>query len=505
MSENLNTIATFSSQGIKTDLKISQDQHKAFICSDLEDPNNKEHVINWELFTTEVCNWLESHLVIDFIDDRALKDAFTKLKEGIFKVNRKVAQGIKAGEPRDGKLIFLVKPFTKNFKGEYSVKEKFHNNFDNIRKGNFILRLYEPKEGTPGMTVTGEHLPSLQGKPVEISLGEGVDLLSPDGSFSNAQATKDGYVLYESNTISVVDVLTIESDIDHKTGSISFIGSILVRGSVKKGFSVQAEKELTINGNCYNSHLVSNENNIIINGKVLGEDTIEHFSPETLESNALVKIQAKEDVRAKSIQSQAIFTYGTITIEEHASRCLLSSANSIYIGKSLYAARIRTVCGLDVGILGNQSGASNFIELLSPEEASREYMILLEKRNSIIEQQKLLSIFLGPYLENPASLKKLQAAHKSKIESSLKKLLDLNNQIEKIDTMITKTRNESKQSLAGRVNVKERAFPGTKIVAGDQEYFISEEITAPFSILYDFKNNTFIKTDIAPLECIFEE
>jgi uncharacterized protein len=505
MTDTLETIASFSNQGIRTDLKISEDQHKAFIYSEHETSSTQTVNVNWEMFITETCNWLESHILLNFIDDRALKDAFTKIKEGVVKVNRKIAQGIKPGEPRDGKLVLLVKPFNNSHKSSYSVKDKFQNNFDNIRKGNFIFRLYQPKEGAPGTTVTGEHIPPLPGQPVEITLGEGVELLSPDGSFSNARATRDGYVQYESGIISIMDTLIIDSDIDHKSGSISFVGSIVVKGSVKKGFSVQAEKELSIEGDCHNSTLISNEKSISLKGKILGEDIIKHFSPETLESDSLIKIQAKENIHAEGIQSQAIFTYGTITINEHASRCLLSSANSVYIGQSLYAARVRTVCGIEVGTLGNQSGASNLIELLSPEEASREYMLLLEKKLMINQQQQLLSVFLGPYLENPASLKRLQAAHREKIELSLKKLLELNKQSEKIDALISSTKEDSSKSLSSRVNIREKAFPGTKITGGDQHYYFSEEAKGPFSILYDFRKNTFTKTDIAPLECIFEE
>jgi uncharacterized protein len=506
MANALTTISSFSNQGIKTDLKVTEDYLKAFINSEPEKSlvKHEQLLINWDLFKTETCNWLESQLDIDLIDSRALTDAFSKLKTETYAIDRKIAQGIKPGTPRDGKILFLVKPFSKSFSGAYSLKDKFQKHFDSVRKGDFILRKYEPKEGSPGRGVTGKVIVSSQGKQVEINIGEGIELLTPENSFTIAQAMKDGYVLKEANTVSVCETLTIDTDVNHKTGSISFVGSISILGSVKKGFSVQAEKELVVEGDCYDARLESLEKSIIIRGKIIGDDTIEHFSPETLESHSLVKIQAKEEVHAHTVQSQAIFSFGSIIIDKDASRCLLSSANSIRIGESLFAARIRTVCGIDVGVLGNKSGASNLIELLNPEQASREYMILIEKKDALLEQQRILSVFLGPYLENPLVLKRLQTTHRGKIESSLRTLIDLNKQIEKIDTLIASSKKHSKKSLYSRVNIHQKIFPGTRIIADDQEFYFSKE-EGPASILYDFTNKAFTRTVIAPLQCTFEE
>jgi uncharacterized protein (DUF342 family) len=507
MANELKTISSYTNQGIKTDLKITEDRLKAFINSELENPlqSQDQLLIDWELFKTEICNWLEAHLDIDLIDNRALSDTFSRLKAGTYSIDRKIAQGVKPGAPRDGKIIFLVKPFSKSFSGAYSLKEKFQKHFDSVRKGDFIFRKYEPKEGSPGKEVSGKVIVSTQGKQVEIHVGDGIELLTSENSFTIAQAMKDGYILKEANAVSVCETLTIDTDVDHKTGSITFVGSISILGSVKKGFSVHAEKELTVEGDCYDARLESIEKSIIIRGKIIGDDTIEHFSPETLESHALVKIQAKEEVHAHTVQSQAIFSFGSITINQNASRCLLSSANSIRIGDSLFAARVRTVCGIEVGILGNKSGAPNFIELLNPEQASREYMILLEKKDMLLEQQRVLSVFLGPYLENPLALKRLQSNHRNKIESSLKTLIDLNKQIEKIDTLIIRSKQHSKKSLFSRVNIHHKIFPGTRIIADDQEFYFSKEEEGPASILYDFTNKAFTRTVIAPLQCTFEE
>lgn len=505
MKDDLYIQATFDSQGIKTELKFTPDQLSAFIYSECIENSAEEINIDWVKFRNEFCAWLESEILIDLINDRALKDALIKLEEGVFKVNRKIASGIPASEPRDGKLIHLVKPYNPKINSSYSIREKFSKNFDNIKSGDFVARLYLPKDGSSGLTVKGEKVPALSGKEIEIEIGEGLEIVSPEVTFTNIKANKDGYLLQNSNTLSIIDTLTISSNVDHTSGSIYFISNIHVKGDVKKGFSVIAEKTLNINGDCFSSVLGSNNSSIVIDGKIIGEDSIEHFSPETLESDELIKIYAKEEVKAKSIQSQSIFSFGNIIIQENASRCLLSSGNSIYIGKSLFSARVRTVCGIEVETLGNKSNAPNLIELIHPAEASREYLILVEKRSNLIEQQKILSVFLGPYIENKSSLSRLNSIHKKKIEASLKKLLDINNQLDKVNQMIFELKNSSRLSIYSRVNILRKAFPGTKIIANDKEYFISEEISSPTSITFDFKESVFTKTDISPIECLYEE
>lgn len=73
--------------------------------------------------------------------------------------------------------------------------------------------------------------------------GTGIRTKAPDRLY----AAIDGYVLYEEGKIVVRHLLTIADDVDFHTGNISFIGNVIIKGSVRSGFTVQA-RDVTIQG-----------------------------------------------------------------------------------------------------------------------------------------------------------------------------------------------------------------------------------------------------------------
>ena len=66
--------------------------------------------------------------------------------------------------------------------------------------------------------------------------GTGIKRDFPDKLF----AAVDGYVCYKEGRILVRNPLTVHSDIDYHTGNVDFVGNVVIEGSVRSGFSIEA-------------------------------------------------------------------------------------------------------------------------------------------------------------------------------------------------------------------------------------------------------------------------
>lgn len=508
MESKLKVVQSLITSGVKIELKISHDLLKAFISSELIDPKEIDQTaeIDWTSFEKSLSFFLENNLSKDLIDRRALKDALENIKTNKHKKDRRIAQGTAPGKARDGKLIYLVKPYSSEFSGQYNLSDKYQKRFDSIRAGDIVLRIYPPIIGTVGRTVDGKEIPGETGKETTVEIGENLKFLDQvKKSYQEVASLIDGFLTIDKNKINAEDTLTIKSDIDHHTGSIRFLSKVIIKGSVKSGFSVSSDKGITINGDSYGATLESSEGDIHVNGKIIGTDSIQHFNPISLDTDSLIRIQSKGSFKAESILSQNVFCFGDIIIEKSAGRCLLSSAASIFIGGSLYSARVRTVCGMEVRILGNDSEASTLIELLSTNEASREFLVLKEHYDKLIEEQRILSIFLGVYLDKPSSIHMLVPAHKLKIETALKKFMALKERSDKIKSQMDEVSKSSTNTKESRVNIIQTVYPGVIITSGDIIYRFDKKEDGPFAIVYHPSNKKFERTEISPLQCIFED
>ena len=61
-------------------------------------------------------------------------------------------------------------------------------------------------------------------------------------------ATSDGMATQSGEKLAVLPLLTIESDVDFRTGHVEFDGSLVIQGSVRPGFRVEATGSIQVLG-----------------------------------------------------------------------------------------------------------------------------------------------------------------------------------------------------------------------------------------------------------------
>jgi len=116
----------------------------------------------------------------------------------------------------------------------------------NVTAGQTLAALVDPGPGTPGSTVTGEAVPARPGREACLVAGDNVNAV--DRGRRLAAAT-DGHVqLGVGARISVLRVFEVKGSVDLTTGNISFLGSLVVRGDVTDGMTVEARGDVTVEG-----------------------------------------------------------------------------------------------------------------------------------------------------------------------------------------------------------------------------------------------------------------
>ncbi|HMO18794.1 MAG TPA: FapA family protein [Oligoflexia bacterium] len=488
--------------GVNIILEIVEQGVKAFVT--LERASLSEEV-PWEQFEAEFCAWIECYVAVENTDSRSINEALSIIKKNKIARRRKIAEGSGPSRGRDGRLVLLVKPYTGSFDGTYNPSEKLQKLFDNIEAGTIVGRIYPPAKGMSGLTVKNEQIPAESGAEINVVIGGELEIRKSDKSYLEIVAKDQGYLLRKGLDLSLQQEFVVGRDINHKTGSIDFIGSVQVKGGVKDGFLVRGKRGVTILGDVDNAHIKSEDGPVIIKGKVVGRDSVEHFSPLDLKTDDLRSIESGDSVEIDSITGQSIFAAKNIQIARFASRSLISAAGIIRIGGSLAASRARVVCGLEASVLGNDSEVKTFIELLSLKEASHEYLSKKQALEGLLQEEESIILFLGPFLSSDKKSLKITDSHRKKVQAVLERLKEVKRRIEVLKESIDRLLAEPVTTKVSQVAILKECFPGVLIRAGDKEFTVVERIFGPCSIVFNWETGQFSKEEIMTLSCEFNE
>ncbi|MFN3411233.1 MAG: FapA family protein [Exilispira sp.] len=234
-----------------------------------------------------------------------LEDVVTRIADE--KIEYKEIVVARAKQPVHGKDAEIKMYFEPNsektiYKSIAEDKFDFKNivkNIQNVLKGDLICEKIPATPGEDGYTVTGKLLPARKGIDRQILAGPNTEL-SPDGKF--LRATVDGHVVKKGGKIGVEPVKHINGDVGIKTGNITFVGSVVVHGSVLDGFSVKAKGNIEIRGSVGKCEIIS-DNDIYIAQGINGH------------SEGL--ISAEGSVFSKFIENTRVFAGKSVIVDDH--------------------------------------------------------------------------------------------------------------------------------------------------------------------------------------------
>ncbi len=227
-----------------------------------------------------------------------------------------IALGKPAIDGKDGSIENL---FSRS-RNKINIKEDTHGNVNykelnmiqSVHKGDVICEIIPPTLSIDGKAVTGEVVKGKDGKNPVIPNGKNT-VISEDQTCLLADI--DGEVVYEEKKFKVINLLTINHDVDNSIGNIDFAGDVLIKGDVREGYTVKADGNIRIIGTVEGSTVIAGGNLIIDRGMTGGSKGI---------------IETKGTLKCKYLENCRV--YAKCGIEAHQIMyCDLSTDESIIV------------------------------------------------------------------------------------------------------------------------------------------------------------------------------
>ena len=184
----------------------------------------------------------------------------------VYNIPYEVAAAI---QPVDGRDAYIAYNFetdrtkmrlTENKTGQVDFKEL--NLIQNVVEGQPLAQKMLPQQGKGGKTIMGRYLEAKNGKDINIPLGVNVKL-ADDGV--TILAACNGEVLLQGDKICVEPVRE-EKGVNIKTGNVTFMGTVIVRGNVEDGFNIKADGNVEIYGAVGNCRIEAGGDIVISQG-----------------------------------------------------------------------------------------------------------------------------------------------------------------------------------------------------------------------------------------------
>jgi uncharacterized protein len=227
-----------------------------------------------------------------------------------------------------------------------------------VRSGQKIASIIPPTRGVNGKSILNKELVSTPGKPFRLRLGK--NIVEKDNQL---YATIDGQLSLVDNRINVFPVFEVPGDLDLKTGNITFIGNVVIRGNVPTGYSVTAGGDIKIFGMVEGADLNAG-GSIFVSGGIAGSNR--------------GKITAGGDIQASYINQGQIKAGHNIEVTTTILHSIVNAGHQI-------------LCKNGSIIGGSCSAGSSIISLKIGNEMQSRTEISFNVDQQVYEKEKILT------------------------------------------------------------------------------------------------------------------
>ncbi len=336
-----------------------------------------------------------------------------------------------------------------------SVDYKNFTNFIMVNKGDLLIKRTPPTEGSKGFDVTGAEIFPMPGKENIIEAMDGVTVNEDKTEY---RAKCSGHVVFTGTMISVLPLLSVDGNVDYRTGNINFEGTVYVSKDVLTGFSVNAD-DIIIEGIDEDAVLTArNSINIKVGIKGLGNKGY---------------VKAGVDVVTGYSENSRISARGSIEIKKYcfnsalsANRIFTSSKDAIVNGGSLRAFSV-----VHLHNAGSKGTNDMLIEAgTSQEMEERAYNIKAELEQLGETLKKIMSVLSQTDLKNPAVVK----------NPKVRKLLETASMLKRKQSLLEAKLEETKKKSCHpdpRIIIENNARAGIKIKIFNSQIVLKTDMT----------------------------
>lgn len=381
----------------------------------------------------------------------------------VFKMPQTIAQGQRPKEGKDEEIIYKFPVDASKLEETETGSVDFKNikNFTNFRAGTVLAEKKPAKPGEPGFTVTGDELKARDGKIKNWKVGKGAKLSDDE---LQVTAEVDGHACLVADRITVMNTVEVPAHVDYSIGNIRFIGNVVVRGSVRPGFTVETEGDLSVQGNIEKTH-ISCGGNLNIQGNIFGQ------------GDCVIEVDG--DCTVGTIDQATVRVRGNLKINKYATHSNLAAGGKIELtaknGK-LIGGDIHAYQMIDAPTIGNAMatltkltvGTNPFVsqelEKLQTEHAELEQKV--EQVKTAIETLDKRKQAMGGKLDpkNEELYKKLKL-----VQSKLKP------DFEKLSAELKDKKTQMVETKDAKIRVSQIIYPGVVISFRDRIQYKTQD------------------------------
>ena len=418
---------------------------------------------------------LKSMLIQNRVYHGLKEDVLTSLSDKpVYRERIEVAEGTKAQNGKDAYIDYKFETDPTKIKlkeganGRVNFKEL--NIIQNVFVNQVLAKKIPAENGVDGKSVTGKILPAKAGSDIPLPTGSNVRV-GDEGD--TIVADINGQVLLVGGKVNVEPVLTIEGDVNLKTGDIIFLGNVVISGNVDEGFKVKAAGNIEIKGTVSRAELDAEGDIIIyqgVNGKGGG------------------KIHAGKSLVSKFIENANVEVGNMVIVSDGIINSQVDAIKSIFCqGKraAIMGGRLRAGEEINAKVLGNSnSGTETICEVGFDPHSKIELERLLEIKTT--SEDELEDMRLD--MQNLINTKKQRKSLPEEKEAYLRELMDrrqiLNEELAKAIEGIEKVQAFMKDiQIRGKVSASTKVWPGVKIWIRDVREDVRTEYKAVTFVL----------------------
>ncbi|MBU0753596.1 MAG: FapA family protein [Planctomycetes bacterium] len=354
--------------------------------------------------------------------------------------------------------------------GRIDFKER--NALRNIKAGSLVAKITPATSGKDGHHVTGEPVLARAGKEVALVPAGNIRLSEDRLSF---YAEIDGTItMVGPNAVAVLKHYVIKGDVDYSTGNLIMDGSLEIRGWIRSGFSVRASGNIDVFEGIEDARVEAG-GDLLVKGGIIGGG--EHL------------VRAGRNVKARFLENARLKAGGRIEVKDTISRGSVSARGQVVVqgGKgSILGGTVFSGHGIVANQLGSSSAVKTTVMVGDDPKASnvlslRKKNMALEKRRSTKERRYLAGSGRPAQQVMPQGM----PVERSPMMGKLRRTETLEEmKLEKFKERIAQT-NEGDAKILRSIQVKKRAYSGTKIVMGGHYLDLVEDLLKPGTFVLD--------------------
>ena len=428
-----------------------------------------------EITSEAIIRALETQGVVAGIDNHKIDDFIDRPVYGIPYV---VAEAIKPIDGRDAYIAYNFETDRSKLRMQESstgqVNFKELNLIQNVVQGQPLAQKMPAERGKGGQTLLGHYLDAKNGKDINLPLGKNV-VMDEDGR--TILAAVNGQVLLVGDKINVEPVMEIENGVSIKTGNITFLGTVIVKGNVDDGFSISAAGNIEVHGTVGAASLKA-DGDIFVQSGIKGHDE--------------GSIEAGKSLWAKFIENTSITVGEHVIVQEGIINSRVIAKKRIYLqGKraSIIGGHLFATEEISAKNVGTSGGNETILEVGFDPQLKQRMSKLIETKDSLARELTEVNQTIQT-LDNYLKARRALSQEKQdlltekcnrrdeitvEIKNSEEELQDIQTRLHELKTI-------------GKVSVSGTVYAGTKIFVRD----VKDEVRADVKSVTFYYENGFV-------------